>query len=65
MHIPREWRRFATVLSAEKLAEGASWSALEDWATGKGMKWSSWKVGEVNGIRGDSQQYQKTCQRIC
>ena len=45
-------RQPATVLAAEKLAEGTSWAALEDWASAKGMKWSSWKVGEVNGIRG-------------
>lgn len=50
-------RSLRTVASAERLAEGAAWSALEDWAKGKGMTWSSWKVGEVNGIRGESQLY--------
>ena len=37
---------------AERLAEGEGWAALEQWGKSKGMSWSSWKVGEINGIRG-------------
>ena len=39
-------------LAAERLAEGKDWATLENWAKGNGMSWNSWKVGEVNGIRG-------------
>lgn len=34
------------------LAEGAEWTALENWARSQGLSYSGWKVGEINGIRG-------------